>query len=164
MSDALTDKIAKLKYTPDQLYSAFSQAETGGEVNPYIRTKYAPKQGSTAFGPVQITYNTAKDYANRGLLSGESTAFFKQVLEPMYQKFNKYGREPKKEGYSPEYDYGGTGGFDPNIYSAQYEQLAKEMLQYHYKNAGGDINQTITKWRGVPNDNRYIKEVSAKLK
>lgn len=37
------------------IYKGLSYAETGGEENPYIRTKVIPKGGSSAFGPVQIT-------------------------------------------------------------------------------------------------------------
>ena len=44
---------------------AITQAETGGENDKFIRTKYAPKGGSTAYGPMQITATTLGDMVNR---------------------------------------------------------------------------------------------------
>jgi hypothetical protein len=143
----------------DKLYSAFAKAETGSFNNPWIRTVVAPKEGSTAYGPVQITNTKAEDYVNRGLVSKESAEFYKSVLKPMYENFKKYGRETKKQGYDKDYDYGGSGKFDVEKLGKQYEKFAKEMLLVDYKKAGEDIKKTIPLWRGVKDDERYNTEV-----
>ena len=53
-------------------YEALRHAETGSFRNPWIRTTGRPPEGSTAFGPVQITKKLGSDpdYYNR--LSQES--------------------------------------------------------------------------------------------
>jgi len=149
--------------TEDELYNAFSNAETGSFKNPWIRTTFAPKEGSTAYGPVQITKLKAVDYANRGLLSEENAKFVNEIMVPMYNKFIKYGREPQAEGYSAEYDYGGSGNFDIEEYADDYEKLAKEMLKIDYKLAKENIDNTIKLWRGKTNDLRYNAAVKKSL-
>ena len=148
-----------------RLGGALSYAETGSFDNPWIRTTSAPAAGSTAFGPRQLTYSTAKDYVTRGLVSPESGQFFRTVMEPMYVKFNKYGREPQRPGYSPQYDYGGTGGFDSKAHAAEYFRLADEVLAAMYKQVGGDQQKTIEKWRGKPRsaDPAYFRRVQEML-
>lgn len=143
------------------LYNGIANAETGSFDNPWIRTTSAPKAGSTAFGPVQITKTKVEDYVNRGLVSPQSAQFYTQVLAPMYDKFNQYGRAPKKSGYDPAYDYGGHGNFNSEAYGSLYQQLAKEMMAADLKTAGGDVNKAIMLWRGKPQnaDQRYYKAV-----
>ena len=155
--------VQQQNYTPyyyqDELYNAIAGAETGSSKDPWIRTNYAPKGGSTAFGPVQITKTKAEDYASRGLLSPESIAFVREVLNPMYDQFNKYGKEEKRPGYSREYDYGGTGNFDVEKYRGAYEKLAKEMMLHDYNANRGDIPNTVKAWRSTGNDARYNQSV-----
>lgn len=45
--------------------TAIEQAETGSEKNPFIRTRHAPEKGSTAYGPMQITGTTLRDFLTR---------------------------------------------------------------------------------------------------
>ena len=125
-------------------YDSFAAAETAGEKDPYIRTRVIPKGGSTAFGPVQITYTLAKDKV--GKLSPTSQEFFKTVLEPMYIKFQKLGDTPAGKK-NPAYDYGGTGNF-PVEKAPEYELFAGELLGLLGKETGGDINKLIKRWRG----------------
>lgn len=102
-----------------------------------------------------------EDYVSRGLVSLESADFYNQVMAPMYQNFNKYGRESKKPGYDPAYDYGGHGNFDPQLYSEQYQKLAKEMMAADLHKAGGNVDKAIALWRGKPAtaDPRYYQAV-----
>lgn len=144
----------------DRVYSSIAVPETGGEANPWIRTKHRPEGGSTAFGPVQITGSLLKSYLKKGLLSPESSKFASEIMLPMYDNFAKYGAEPKKQGYRKEYDYGGSGLFDPELYGQAYENMAKEMMAIELKRNGGDINKFIESWRGKKEseDKRYYAE------
>jgi len=151
-------------YTSEQLYSAFAGAETGSYKNPWMRTEGVKGSSSTAFGPTQITYSKVKDYVKRGLVSPESAEFFKTTLQPMYENFKAYGREPGKKGYTPAYDYGGTGNFDVAKYGEAYKKLAHEMLWTDYALANYDTNKTIRNWRGTSGDQRYNKAVIKALK
>lgn len=153
---------------PDMLFKAFAEAETGSFKNKYIRTAHQPKGGSSAFGPVQITHTKLLDYLERNDknkigLSPESIKFAQEVMLPMQNLMLKYGGKDMKPGYE-DYDYGGSGKFDIEKYGPAYEKLAKEMLMYDYKLAGGDINKTIKSWRGVSNDERYNKIVRSMFK
>lgn len=159
ISPYIVDPYGPVDVNSSDLYNSFANAETGGVSNPWIRTYGDPESSSTAFGPVQITMTKAVDYANRGLISPDSKSFVNTVLLPMYRNFVKYGREPNKAGYDKDYDYGGTGKFDVNKYREAYERLANEMLWADYKSAGYDINNTIKRWRGKDDDNRYNKAV-----
>ena len=61
----------------DKVYAGLAHAETGSFGNPYIRTvANNASGGSTAFGPVQITYKLAQGAATNGYLSPESQAFY----------------------------------------------------------------------------------------
>ena len=102
----------KPTFTDDEVrfYNAVQHVETGGLKNPWIRAIKAGKDGSSAYGPVQITQRKAKDYLNRfpKMMAG-SVDFYNTTLGPMHQLFLKYGREPNKPGYDPKWDYGGYG-------------------------------------------------------
>lgn len=145
-------------------YEVFKRAETGGFNNPWIRTVGVPGSSSSAFGPVQITKTKAEDYVKRGAVSPESAAFYTNVMAPMYDKFLRYGRAPKKAGYRKEYDYGGSGNFDPAQYGVAYQRLAEEMLAYDAKLAKGDLSKLIALWRGKGNDARYNAAIKKALK
>ena len=143
----------------DKYYGGITYAETASEPNPWIRTKYRPVGGSTAFGPAQITGTTLKSYIKQGLLSKESSAFAKNIMVPMYDNFKKYGAEPKRTGYRKEYDYGGSGLFNPEVHGASYEKMAKEMMAVELAKAKGDVNKFVTVWRGKSqkDDPRYFE-------
>lgn len=93
-------------YTIDQLYNALANAETGSHSNPWIRTTEAPKDGSTAYGPVQLTLGTAGDFMRRYPKAMKPyQAYWNNVFKPQGTLFRYYGREPKREGYDPRFDY-----------------------------------------------------------
>ncbi|CAK0749089.1 conserved hypothetical protein [Gammaproteobacteria bacterium] len=139
-------------------YNGITQAETGSFQVPWIRTTYRKAPGgSTAFGPAQLTYTTAKDYVDRKLVSSESAQFFKRIMEPMYQGFQKHGNKKNLTEDQKKFDYGGTGGFDPSQHAPRYEQLAQEIMRAKLKEKNGDVRAAIQSWRGVPRsaDPRY---------
>jgi len=51
-------------FDADRAYKAFVAAETG-DPEAFIRTKYAPAGGSTAYGPAQLTKRKLQDYRKR---------------------------------------------------------------------------------------------------
>ena len=151
----------------ESIYSALSNAETGGEENPWIRTKVMPKDGSTAFGPVQITSGLVTDALARKKLSNESIKFATEVLLPMQINFAKYGGKDMVEG-KEVYDYGQTGGFDSDTYAESYQRLANELINMKIaessKNGVRDINAFLKKWRGKKPEKGYLQRFNKKFK
>jgi hypothetical protein len=151
-----------------QLYGSIAEAETGSFENPWIRTSSAPPEGSSAFGPVQMTKTKIEDYIEHKKVSKESAKFYKDHMQGMLDNFLYYGKETDRPGYSVEYDYSdrsnpkaGTGNFDTK-YAPQYSLLAREMLMADYKKNKGDLQKTIRDWRGVDRaaDKKYYKKVT----
>ena len=151
---------------PQEMYSAIAAAETGGEINPYIRTRVRPKKGSTAFGPVQLTGTTAEDYVARNVVSPEAANFYKSRMAPMYKNFATYGNEPNRPGYDAKWEYGGTGGFNSATDSQGYQQLSTEIMSDMWRRADGDPDKFIQLWRGVDkqSDPKYYGKVMNKFK
>lgn len=94
-------------YDIEEIYKAISFAETGGEKNPWIRTKAIPKdgKGSTAYGPVQITGSLLDDYYNhpskRSIYDAHSNVADK--LREQANLFNYYGNEPETKPLHPKH-------------------------------------------------------------
>jgi len=149
----------------DLLYDALSHAETGGEIDKWIRTNYNPPDkiladgtikpvGSSAFGPVQITRALATNegrfdaYFNQ--LTPETQKFIREVYNPMQQKMNKYGGEDMQPGFE-QFDYGQSGGFDPQ-YRDEYEKMAKELIEMKWIQSGRNSNRLLELWKGNPNN------------
>lgn len=157
---------------PDRMWDAIKYAEVGNGPS-YIRTKSRPPGGSTAFGPVQLTGTTAKDYVDRGLVSPEAATFYNTRMAPIYKNFAMYGNEPNKQGYDKTWDYGGNaGGFadnldmDANIPDMDgYDTLSTDIMSSMWKQAGGDPERFITIWRGVNRqaDPRYFNTVMSRF-
>jgi hypothetical protein len=152
----------------DDLYQRISRAETGGEKNPYIRTRVAPKEGSTAFGPVQITGNLVRGHLSPGNVSRfspEEQAFLRR-MDAQAQKFAKFGREPRRPGYHPRYDYGGSGDLiQTDADKRAYELVAKKMLAYELEQAKGDPVKAVERWRGKARsaDPKYFSKIFDRL-
>jgi len=156
-------------YTPEQLYYALANAETGRvtDDNPltadgrFIRTRYQPAAGSTAYGPVQITGSTMADFANRYPERFADHADYISRFDTQRQNFNRYGGEPNREGYHARYDYGGAGDLATEADRAAYQQVAQQMIAQMYENQDQDLDDFIQRWRGVPEnqDRRYYREV-----
>lgn len=147
-------------------YNALSVAETGGEKNPWIRTR---GESSTAYGPVQITYTTAKDYYDRypDLFKGN---------EEYTQKFLEQGANFKRhmESKDPVYGRGGSGVLGGEEYHEPYQRMSDAIFQGMRK----DLEKTkklqpgqfdpptmIQRWRGVPReeDQKYYAKVEKQL-
>jgi len=135
-------------HTVDELYDAFQHAETGGESNQWIRTKVRPEAGSSAYGPVQTTKTLVDLYRKNE----------PQVLEPyqdLLKKFDKqatlflnHGNNPQGQmGYSPIWDYGGTGFTWSDSEKQEYEDMNKAMMS-HMMTYQPNMEKFIEGWRG----------------
>lgn len=143
-----------------KLYQALQYAETGGEKNPFIRTRVAPKSGSTAYGPVQMTGTLVRDYLKRkpDLFDEDETAFAERFVEQA-DKFAKFGRAPKAKGYEPRFDYGGTGELgDTPEDRALYERVAQKLIAAKWQESGGNLPKFVKAWRGA-DDPGYFRKV-----
>lgn len=122
---------------PD-FYNAICYAETGGESNPWIRTRVTPvKEGdkwigsSTAFGPVQMTGTLVRDFYTR------YPEHFKPMQEFIVKFLNqadlfcKYGMNHESAGYHPAFDYGGTGVGFTDKDKLMYKAVAQRVMLLH---------------------------------
>lgn len=125
--------VPKAKQPVDDMqrfYNAVQFAETGSFKNPWIRATTAGKEGSSAYGPVQITQKKALDYLDRfPKAMASSSAFYKNTLGPMHANFLEYGREPNKPGYDPKWDYGGYGKVLTPAEKAAYRNMGLNMMR-----------------------------------
>lgn len=143
----------------DRVLRGLVHAETGGQRNPWIRTKVSPPGGSTAFGPLQITNTTAQDFFSRYPDHFKGLDSFFKKLDKQGNLFKRYGREPKLPGYHPKFDYGGAGIFnsDPN-FRWNYLLAQKKILQLmaSENNITKEID-LIKRWRGAEPSPQYLQ-------
>lgn len=149
------------KLMADDQYRDFLDAiqavETGGLDDPWIRTKYMPARGSTAYGPYQVTMGLA-----RGVLEDDSYGLDddeKVVLEKLVrqQSFaSSIGGRDRKSAeatgrFSKEeldkFDYGGTFDFsdaEKKILLSAQEKMVRKTLD----DSGGDHSEAARRWHG----------------
>ena len=148
----------------DEMYAGLSNAETGGEKNPHIRTKVrTAKGGSSAFGPVQITGTLAKG-ANKNKYLKKSKDFYEKEMKPRYDKMLYHGNmKGKIKDFDERYDYGGGAEFDEKKHGENYKTFAKEIMEGVAKEAKGDDKEFIKKWRGASkeDDPKYYERVKS---
>lgn len=146
-----------------KLYDAFKAAETGGESNPWIRTKGKDASSdlhSSAYGPIQITYSLAQDYLENhpDLFTEDEKDYLSDYVNQgkmMIAASNGYVNDPKLQ-------YGGEGYLTGNKAKEMYEKVAKKMLVDTFRRNGGDLGKTISAWRGV-DDPAYADKVAANI-
>jgi hypothetical protein len=146
---------------------ALQQAETGGEKQKFIRTKHAPKGGSSAFGPMQITGTTLIDMVERHPENFPDKKYAQSLIDQS-KLFLKYGKEKDKPGYDPKYDYGGAGDpalHDPKKYRQVGMGVVKGMAQDIFKGVPDDLSKEqveklVKRYRGASReqDPRYYRE------
>ena len=157
-------------YDVNDIYDAFSFAETGSFDNPWIRTTARETPGgSTAYGPVQVTGGLLTDYLNNEPDVYNSNKEIGDLLREQASLFSFHGNEPEKQrGYSPIWDYGGTGMNLTDIQKGQYKDFSQDMMLDMWdknKNKDNAINSFIQSWRGVPEDEDpdYYKRFNTNL-
>ena len=143
--------------TPDvnEAYSHLSQAETGGETDPWIRTKVAPAKGSSAYGPVQTTKGLAKGALKNEYFKEdeELQSWVKDKFIPHGELLLKHGKNKGKiPNYEERYDYGGVGDFSDND-KEMYGKMNKVILKKELaKNPELDVPQY---WYGKEPGEKY---------
>jgi hypothetical protein len=154
------------------LAKGLASGETGGEKDPWVRTRVAPSGGSSAYGPLQLTYKTVKDYYTRQPEMFQDTGEFYNRFSDQAQKFLDYGNEPQRQGYHPRYDYGGAGdwGADPT-FQKNYMTIAQRILADKAKTQNltgifddGRLDQTemgqlAGLWHGSPVNDQYVQRM-----
>ena len=175
-------KGVKLRHMPsiNQMYDAYEFAETGSSLKPgetqyWRRTSHAPEEGSSAFGPVQITkslvYDAMKYHPSFKARYGK---WYGSHMEPMQKNFLKFGKEPHLKGYDINYEYGGHGYWDPK-HNDMYKQMGLDLMRLtmkdaekrlmhiprHNRTADDRINAHIGVWRGASKskDKHYYDKV-----
>jgi len=96
----------KSSSTIKDILKKIASHETKGYKNPWIRTSYAPSEGSSAFGPLQMTKKSLVDISDENL-TPEQRQFKYELIEEQIKAL-KFGREPEKEGYEEIYEYSDT--------------------------------------------------------
>ncbi|EEC0939250.1 hypothetical protein UM48_004710 [Salmonella enterica subsp. enterica] len=135
------------------LYKSLSSAETGGLDNRFIRTKAAEAGPSTAYGPAQITYTLAKDFASN------HPELFTEKERDYLDRFVAQGKKMlKADAKDPVYGYGGVGELHSKADQRLYAHVAVKMLDYMIKDNNGSLDQTVKRWRGA-DDKRYFEKV-----
>lgn len=155
-------------YTLNDVYNAFSFAETGGESNPWIRTRVSKAPGSSAYGPVQMNANLVDNvYKNkRDIYDAHSD--WAQNLRARQALSLHYGKEPQKVGYDPMWEYGETGPNLTNIQKMQYENFAKDIMYDMWqesKSRKNPVKDFIERWRRATEDEDpdYYKRFNTSL-
>ena len=150
------------KTDSDRRMKAVAQVETGGEKDPFIRTRVAPEKGSTAYGPLQVTRTLAEKYRKdrKHLFNKEELIYLNRFIK-QGQDFAKYGKEPDKKGYHPRYEYGGAGDLTSKKDRAMYWQVMGKVFQDTVgdKDAAGAAKA----WHGGDNE-KLILDYERKLK
>lgn len=148
----------------DKLYTAFASAETGGIEDPYIRTRAqdpSSNRHSSAYGPVQITYTLAEDYLNNkpDLFTKEERKYLERFVgQGKMMLWNSQGVNSDRA----ELAYGGQGYLNSPEDKKMYEKVAKKMLVDTFRRNNGNLQATITAWRGLDDPN-YANKVAAAL-
>lgn len=137
------------------LYKSLASAETGGLDNRFIRTKAAEAGPSTAYGPAQITYTLAKDFASN------HPELFTDKERDYLDRFVAQGKKMlKADAKDPVYGYGGVGELHSKADQRLYAHVAVKMLDYMIKDNNGSLDTTVKKWRGA-NDTKYFAKVES---
>lgn len=152
---------------PLELFSnVIAQIETGGERNPFIRTKYRTAKGSSAYGPYQITYGLLK--ASLDTLPPKEVPYALMLLERQRISLLVGGKDktkyihnreglfysqqfgyPSVKAFLEDFDYGGTLGLASNeSFKKSYERIAKHLLSITLEQAEGDMVKAAGIWYG----------------
>lgn len=135
----------------ENLYKAFSGAETEAFDNPWIRTTFREAEGgSTAFGPVQLTGNLVKNY----LLNKPEVIQDKDFANKYLMNARKFAEHGNNKGkiphFNPDYDYGGQGGLTTEADYEGYSKLSKAIMSDLWakaKTTDKPLENMIKYWR-----------------
>lgn len=152
----------------ENLYKTLRKVEMGVYENPkssdfdpnapWMRTKFQPKGGSTAYGPLQLT--GAKNSMLQNIVSGYNKAgatqeeidWIDSVMLPQAESFRLFGGKDMIPGME-RYDYGGMGDFDLTnpTDTTMYNSIAKKLIKDQYnvasKYPGDRLENFLNLWR-----------------
>ena len=150
----------------DNLYDSVFAAEFRGidRLRPFIRTRHAPKDGSSAYGPLQITVGLMEDAQSQMKLTDVEAEYVERFIE-QGRKFLEFGREPNKPGYHKRYDYGGEGDLTSANDKRLYKRVGKKLVALIWEQAGRDWEKFVNDWRYgagsekdvATNDKKYLE-------
>ncbi len=153
----------KLQKRVNEEYTRLQRAETAGEKDPWIRTREIPKEGSSAYGPVQLTKGLAELTLKAGYFKDnpEVEKWIKNKFIPHGFRLLKHGKmEGKIPDYDSRFDYGGAGDFNEQD-KRMYERANKIILCKELeKNPDLDIPKY---WRGKEPEESYRERYNAPL-
>ncbi|ELI5583686.1 hypothetical protein MLN87_07375 [Escherichia coli] len=138
------------------------QTQETGKGNEWIRTgapdKNAGGKPSTAYGPYQLTRDTANDFAKR------YPDTFTEEERDYLHRFDEQGKRMLKAKPSdPVYGYGKEGVLtsprDKELYVSVYSKILQKMTE----EKGGSLTKTIQRHRGV-DDPSFTRKVKAEYK
>jgi len=154
------------KNDASRLYRAIEKAETGSFSNKWVRTTFATKAGSSAYGPVQITKTLVEDIAKRYPKFNSKHKNYIDKFIKQGELFLRYGKEPNKKGYDKKYEYGGSGDLTSSKDKKEYTKMAYDLMQILMKEKKYNLYDFIKRWRGknFKEDTRYFKTVVNYLK
>lgn len=131
----------------EKTYQNFKRAEVGN-LEGFIRTKHAPVEGSSAYGPVQMTRDLVVDMVdNKHITVPDDLKDYTKRFIEQGNNFLKYGKEPNKPGYDKKYEYGEAGDLTSEQDKKDYKKLAKLIIKYHYDLVDGNTDKLINAWR-----------------
>ena len=153
----------KDKGVEDNLYNAIFKSEFRGlnRFNPFIRTNTAPKGGSSAYGPLQITNGLMKSAKDQMTLTTAETDYVERFIE-QGEKFLKFGREPNIQGYEKKYDYGGEGDLTSSRDKALYKQVGKKLIRLVWEQSDGEWKKFLNAWRYGEGSNKDVQSSDKK--
>ncbi len=140
------------------LYDAVFSAEFRSrrdQKTPFIRTRFAPPEGSSAYGPLQITKGLMVNAMDQLDLTEKEEDYVDRFIEQA-DKFLKFGKEPDKEGYRERYDYGGEGDLTSLEDRRLYRSVGKKLLNLVWDQSGGDSDKFIKAWRYGPGSEKEV--------
>ena len=132
--------------------------------NPFIRTRYKPKGGSTAYGPLQTTGQRVDTMLKtlKNVLSDEEKSAL-SLLRERQKLAAKYGGSDRAKYEDPDsaefktkefldrYDYGGDLGIDDPVTQSLIESAQVKELRRHFDKYKGDVISAAAAWRGGDN-------------
>jgi len=143
----------------NRLYDSIFKAEFSplARIKPFIRTRHAPKGGSSAYGPLQITTGLMESAESQLTLTKKEKEYVRRFID-QGKKFLKFGNEPDQEGYEKKYDYGGEGDLTTKSDKRLYERVGKKLLRLVWDQSGGDWKTFINSWRYGEGSNKDVEK------
>lgn len=148
----------------ERFYNALKVPETGTETNPFIFTR---GPNSTAYGPVQITASTLRDFNTRYPDLFKDNQEYVQKYLAQADKF-RANKNPK----DPTFGRGGLGELGGEEYHEPYMRMSDAVIQgmrsdmermKRMKPGAFDVPVMTQRWRGVPReeDEKYYSAVES---